>query len=435
MSRDKENSLSKLMATLARYMPRIERQEFPPARLDNARMALDGASVPLPNNAGPLLPTGLMHIIHSVALATDGTIAVVGRYHGKDDKDVLLVAEPESTRFVEIDKEEIIERLFFPEGSNQPAYLRVRDHSRNEDEWVWNIWPDELNLLADRNDRDTRPLFWMRDGEPRGAVIKKNTLYAHEAGVDEDRNTRLYKSGFLPVHLQIIADKLLAVWRRENESCVILWNGLERQVTTFDLCSITEGPDGTPRFLLPDIRGFSLNDMTSGVRELGYQPEGIWTAPGQIFTLEEVSTSPPDGPSSRIHEVISGWSSEVLEDTQVEQLWPVALAGRMAAIYDYRSRTMRIINQAGQAGSDVANSGEIGPLPERTGVTKLGSTFVSQDDNHFGFLLDGRTQFAAHRIPRQGLRLEHLVLMDNGTIQAVAKVGTAVLTYKFFAPK
>jgi len=280
----------------------------------------------------------------------------------------------------------------------------------------------------------------MRGGLPQGAVIVDSKLYTLERGhAKQVAPARADNLGLLkPFHTQAISDHLLSLWSGQTDQGYrIRWRGIERGNLFISADSVTEGPDGQPYFLakLHATDSTRLFNMDGEKTILGHKPKGIWTAPGQIFTLEKVAQADAEhGPTSRVHEVISGWSSEVLEDTQVEQVWPVDLAGRAAAIYNHDSRTMCIINSAGQIGSDVPNCGEIGPMSPRTGVTKRGKTFVFQDDDNFGFLLEGRTQFAAHRIPRQGLRLEHLVLMDDGSIQAVTKVGTAVITYKFYDP-
>ena len=70
----------------------------------------------------------------------------------------------------------------------------------------------------------------------------------------------------------------------------------------------------------------------------------------------------------------------------------------------------------------------------RASVRQMGNLFVYQIGDTFAFLKDTNIEFSAHRIPRQELGLEHLLLMNDGTIQGIVKSGTSVVTYTFFDP-
>ncbi|MFH0959289.1 MAG: hypothetical protein V1897_11355 [Pseudomonadota bacterium] len=444
MSRDeKETPLSKFVTTLGRLLPKFERRELPLSRLDNARMALDGAAVSLPSNTESVHLPKLHGGIYEVALANDGTIAVVGRCHGKDQKRVLLVAEPGSNKCQEIDSAETIKRLFFPEGSNRPAYLRIR--ADEEAEWVWNKTAWSITLPANPADNDTWPLFWKQHGIDRGAVIYQAGLYIWNLDprgpnsgktvlVEPDQALGL--EGFIPDHIQVVGQYLLVAWHGSHRvlSHRLTWSWDENLVTDMldiNPWSVTEGPDGRPYFLAQRTEDHNthLFNMDGEVTMLDHKPKGVWTAPGKIFTLEEVARADADhGPTSRVHEVISGWKSKKLEDTQVEQVWLIDQDEQWIGIFSQTHGVYYTYSQTRQEFVQTVCTYETSPM------IQIGNTLVFKQDKQFTSLFKGSKVLDRFRQPDHGLDLKDLIQMDDGSIQAVAKNGTAVITYKFYDP-
>ena len=113
---EKRSAYQQLQDHLTDNFLDIASGDFPRQYLANALRALNGEAVPLPNNTESVLLPKLHGGILDYALASDGTVAVVGRHRGGDKSVVLLVADTESTKFVKVDDATNIGELFFPEN-------------------------------------------------------------------------------------------------------------------------------------------------------------------------------------------------------------------------------------------------------------------------------------------------------------------------------
>jgi len=407
---------------------------FPIARLEFSFQALHGAATPPPPEAGPMLPTNLRGGVYKVALAADGTIAATGLTD--INKDVyLIVFKPERSIPQLIDVAPVISHLFFPEGSNQPAYLRVRD--TGEVEWVWN----GLTLPSDQNDRNTRPLFWMCDDVPTGAIITDSTLYTQCQGDEpnkiiparaDDERIKL-----IPHQIKLIAGRLLTVWQHPNNPKFsrVTWNDNTVKSHAISIRSITEGPDGQPYFLAQHDKCNSTNpfnmtslfNMSGEVRSIDHEPERVWTAPGQIFTLEWDSLI--TNADHCIREVISEWGPKDCNDSVIEFVG--SLGGETGDVIVYESGAGYLFHVSRESLIILGRH----HVSSRSTVRVFNNLLVQKSDQWFQFIQDtGQEEASRLTVPNHDVRLKDLVLMDDGSIQAVAKIGTAVVTYKFYEP-
>lgn len=452
MRRDKEkrNPYQQIQDFLSDHFPEIAKGAFPDERLNNALKALAGNIVPLPREVVDMLFPKLHGGIYEVALASNGTIAVIGKYNSSDPDRVVLVADPYmmvpgpgNERFEEAFSDRRISGLFFPEGSSHPAFMAHGQNSARaefHDEWVWDLGDEQIRLPAPQNDPTAHPLFWTdKDGLPQGAITaheklyESNGLYPHEVRpVDLDLSEDLR-----PTYISLVADHLLSKWNcptltsdlRRHRRCHLVWNGQITPELRVYPKSITEGPDGQPHFLIKQQEGpVCLANMHGYVNALDHEPEMVWTAPGKIFTLQNVPTGDPDrGPISMIHEVISDWRSTSIEGQGVIRVWPIEdEPGETVVVILTNEGCLRYHGARDVLGGFVSLG--------QTKVTKIGSVFGYEFENKFGFAEEGQYSFAVDGVPRHELTLNDLVLMDDGSIQGVAKIGSAVITYKFYDP-
>ncbi|MFH1142305.1 MAG: hypothetical protein V1695_01170, partial [Candidatus Uhrbacteria bacterium] len=384
----------------------------------------------------------------------NGTIAVVGKYSSNDDPNtVVLVADPQmivsgprKIRFKEVfSGRNIISKLYFPEGSSNPAFLaHGQDSTKAEfsDDWVWNLDDEQVRLPAPKNvpHENRRPLFWVQSGVACGAIIAHSTLYESVAEhpykvkpIDLD-----LPKDYLPVSISLIGGRLLSKWNsptiisdlRRHRRSRLVWNDQTTPELRIFPDSITEGPDGQPHFLLAQQPSgdICLGNMHGYVTALDHRPQKIWTAPGKIYTEEVVSSADiTQGKTIRIHEVISGWTSTTIGGApNVREVWPVGDRGKSIAVLTDEGQQLRYLSEDSVEGG-FADLGQCG-------TRLIGNIFAYQFDDVFSFCRNGNFIFDATGVPRQKLSLKDLVLMDDGSIQGVAKIGTAVITYKFYDP-
>ena len=118
---EKRSAYQRLQDFLSDKFPEIAVGDFPDQYLDNALQALNGNTPPPPKEMVDMLFPQLNGGIYELALASDGTIAVIGKYNSTDRCKVVLVLKPDNRRFTEVFSDKKITDLFFPEGSSHPA--------------------------------------------------------------------------------------------------------------------------------------------------------------------------------------------------------------------------------------------------------------------------------------------------------------------------
>jgi len=420
--------------------------DFPKQRLDNALRALAGNTTPPPKEMVDILFPQLHGGIYEVAMASDGTVAVVGKHNGNDRDKVVLVVGSGNRGFTEVFRDKKITDLFFPENSSHPAFKAYGQNSAQAEfpnEWVWDLGDlgtEHIRLPAS-DDPTTHPLFWIESDQPRGAIVvhgqlfETNDIYPYEV---TDTDLGLPEDEYTASTVCLIDGRLLSRWQRNAISASdlrrfwgsrLVWNGKITPELRIYPRSITVGPNGQPHYIYEEHSGgnIRLGNMDGLVTEFDHSTGWVWTAPGQIFTVEVVN--PADiiqGETICIHEVISDWNSTTIEGApSIHSVWPV----------DDHNKSVAVLENTGQLRYLAENMVLGGFVDLGQCETRLvGNTLTFQFDKDFSFCQHGKSIFDATDVPRQELSLNDLVLMDDGSIQGVAKIGTAVVTYKFYDP-